>query len=306
MCSDLVASLDDAQMQTPVPACPAWRVHDLLCHLVGLPGDVNAGRIEGAGTDPWTAAQVAGHCDNTRDELLDEWEREAAPFEEIIPMIDPPRPSSTSSCTSKTCAARSACPAARDQRGRALARRHRAGAPRVRDRRSEPPGARDRDGGRGVRRRARVTSSTGGTSSASSCSVRSRVAAARTRSGRRAARSSTCRRSHSSRWRRTTSSSSCERRRPEDLARRSLRPCRTRPMTASAPTTTITSANGSSTLRDSSMGHESSTSRAGRGAVLRARRSTSWSPPAASSASTSHPRWCWRRGRPSATVPRCR
>ena len=56
MSSDLVASLDDAQMQTPVPACPAWRVHDLLCHLVGLPGDVNAGRIEGAGTDPWTAS----------------------------------------------------------------------------------------------------------------------------------------------------------------------------------------------------------------------------------------------------------
>ncbi len=88
----LVATLDDAQMQTPVPACPAWRVHDLLCHLVGLPGDVNAGRIEGAGTDPWTAAQIAAHCDNTRDELLEEWAREAQAFEEILPMIDPPRP----------------------------------------------------------------------------------------------------------------------------------------------------------------------------------------------------------------------
>jgi len=90
--SDLVASLDDAQMQTPVPACPAWRVHDLLCHLVGLPGDVNAGRIEGAGTDPWTAAQIAAHCDSTRDELLEEWAREAQAFEAILPMIDPPRP----------------------------------------------------------------------------------------------------------------------------------------------------------------------------------------------------------------------
>lgn len=90
--TDLVRDLDDAQMQTPVPACPQWRVHDLLCHLVGLPGDVNAGRIEGAGTDSWTATQIAAHCDSTRDALLQEWEREAPAFEEIIPMIQPPRP----------------------------------------------------------------------------------------------------------------------------------------------------------------------------------------------------------------------
>ena len=74
-----------------------------------------------------------------------------------------------------------------------------------------------------------------------------------------------------------------ERRSPEDLARRSLRPARHRPMTASAPTTTITSANGSSTLRDSSMGHGSWTSRAvGRGAPPLAGRGRT--PPAASSA----------------------
>jgi hypothetical protein len=53
---------------------------------------VNAGRVEGAGTDPWTAAQVASHRDCSRDDLLDEWAREAPAFEEIIPMIDPPRP----------------------------------------------------------------------------------------------------------------------------------------------------------------------------------------------------------------------
>ncbi len=90
--TELVATLDDEQLQTPVPACPDWRVHDLLCHMVGLPGDVNAGRIEGAGTDPWTAAQIATHRHRSRDELLEEWAREAPAFEEIIPLIKPPRP----------------------------------------------------------------------------------------------------------------------------------------------------------------------------------------------------------------------
>ena len=90
--TELVRDLDGDALATPVPACPSWTVRDLLCHLVGLPTDVNAGNIDGAGTDPWTAAQLASRTSCDRDTLLAEWEREAPAFEAIIPMIDPPRP----------------------------------------------------------------------------------------------------------------------------------------------------------------------------------------------------------------------
>jgi hypothetical protein len=59
---------------------------------VGRCADINAGQIEGAGTDPWTAAQLAGRTGRSCDELLEEWEREAPAFEQILPVVKPPRP----------------------------------------------------------------------------------------------------------------------------------------------------------------------------------------------------------------------
>ena len=88
----LVRDLDADALSARVPACPSWTVRDLLCHLVGLPTDVLAGRVDGAGTDPWTAAQLASRTGCDRDTLLAEWEREAPAFEALIPMIDPPLP----------------------------------------------------------------------------------------------------------------------------------------------------------------------------------------------------------------------
>ena len=90
--AELVRSLDGAGRLAPVPACPGWTVRDLLSHLAGLPADINAGRIDGAGTDPWTAAQLAARTGRSCDELLEEWEREAPAFEQILPVIKPPRP----------------------------------------------------------------------------------------------------------------------------------------------------------------------------------------------------------------------
>ena len=176
-------------MQTPVPACPAWRVHDLLCHLVGLPGDVNAGGSKARA--PTRGPQLRSPRTATHSRRAARGVgAEAQAFEEIIPMIDPPRPSSTSSCTSKTCAARSGC------LGRVTARACAGSStsrwpPRVRDRRSEPSAleiAMEDEGfvaGSGdvvdrwdIERFELFRSS--------------RVAAAPIRSGRRAARSSTC------------------------------------------------------------------------------------------------------------------
>ncbi|HVE73782.1 MAG TPA: maleylpyruvate isomerase family mycothiol-dependent enzyme [Mycobacteriales bacterium] len=73
--------LDDPQLATQVPGCPAWTVQDLLAHLVGLCTDLSNGMFEGAGTEPWTALQVADRKGRTVPELLAEWEQHAPGLE---------------------------------------------------------------------------------------------------------------------------------------------------------------------------------------------------------------------------------
>ena len=60
-------SSDDAAAARPVPACPGWRVRDVLAHLCGNCTDIAAGNIDGAGTDEWTAAQVDARRDQAGD-----------------------------------------------------------------------------------------------------------------------------------------------------------------------------------------------------------------------------------------------
>jgi uncharacterized protein (TIGR03083 family) len=88
----LTASIDDATAEQLAPATPDWRVKDVLAHLVGVNADVVAGKIEGAGTDPWTEAQVAPRRGRSVAELLAEWDEVAPTLIEIIPAIpDGPR-----------------------------------------------------------------------------------------------------------------------------------------------------------------------------------------------------------------------
>ena len=46
----LLEGADDAAWETPVPACPGWRVRDVLAHLVGVVEDALAGVISGPPT----------------------------------------------------------------------------------------------------------------------------------------------------------------------------------------------------------------------------------------------------------------
>src|SRR3954451_14958598 len=55
-----------------VPACPGWRVRDVISHLSGLATDIASGNIDGAATDAWTAAQVQARRNLSVDELLAE------------------------------------------------------------------------------------------------------------------------------------------------------------------------------------------------------------------------------------------
>ena len=69
------------ELATMVPATPAWSVHDVLSHLVGIAADLNA-QAFGGDPDDWTAAQVESRAHDTVAELAAEWDREAPKFED--------------------------------------------------------------------------------------------------------------------------------------------------------------------------------------------------------------------------------
>jgi uncharacterized protein (TIGR03083 family) len=77
----------------PVPACPAWRVRDVVAHLAGVVDDVLHGNLDGVTTDAWTAAQVDARRGSSLVEILDEWDRTAPAFEatatRLGPALDP-------------------------------------------------------------------------------------------------------------------------------------------------------------------------------------------------------------------------
>lgn len=85
---DLLRQASPEQLALQVPACPDWDVRELLAHAVGVAVDVAAGRIEGAGSDPWTAAQVQARRDADRDALLAEWDSTAPALQETLLGID--------------------------------------------------------------------------------------------------------------------------------------------------------------------------------------------------------------------------
>ena len=70
---DLVDTLPPADADRPVPGTPGWTVRDVVAHLAGVAADVTAGRIDGAGTPPWTARQVAERADVPMAEIVQEW-----------------------------------------------------------------------------------------------------------------------------------------------------------------------------------------------------------------------------------------
>jgi uncharacterized protein (TIGR03083 family) len=85
--AQLVRDLGPEQAQTRIPACPDWTVHDLVAHLAGTVTDVAAGKLDGVGTDEWTAAQVEARRDTPIPDLLAEWDGAAPQFEEGLRLI---------------------------------------------------------------------------------------------------------------------------------------------------------------------------------------------------------------------------
>ncbi len=88
--STLVGTLDEEQTSTTVAACPGWTVHDVVAHLAGSVADALAGRLEGVGSDRWTAAQVEARRDVPVEKMLDEWADGSPRFEDALRAIGPP------------------------------------------------------------------------------------------------------------------------------------------------------------------------------------------------------------------------
>ena len=84
----VAALADDELADRPVPATPAWNVHDVVAHLAGVMHDVATGNTEGAATDPWTAAQVERGRGKTVAGILDEWAAAAPGFEDFLSSPD--------------------------------------------------------------------------------------------------------------------------------------------------------------------------------------------------------------------------
>jgi hypothetical protein len=76
--ADLRARVVDVLRSSPVeagghrvPHCPGWTVSELVSHIVGVPEDVLAGRMEGVTTEAWTNRQVERHRGRSLGELAD-------------------------------------------------------------------------------------------------------------------------------------------------------------------------------------------------------------------------------------------
>lgn len=69
----ILRPLDATGWAKPVPACPGWRVRDVLAHLVGIIEDAAAGRLSGPPDEEQAAAEVDRHLGDDPLQLLDTW-----------------------------------------------------------------------------------------------------------------------------------------------------------------------------------------------------------------------------------------
>jgi uncharacterized protein (TIGR03083 family) len=87
---DLLRSTPESSGNIIVPCTPEWTVRQLAAHLVGVPEDILAGRMEGVASDAWTQAQVVLFGDLTLPELADLFEGSAPQIDAILHNIPQP------------------------------------------------------------------------------------------------------------------------------------------------------------------------------------------------------------------------
>ncbi len=73
----------DALTRT-VPACPAWTVHDIAAHLVGVPATLAAGNFPDGDVNGWLQGIVDERRDADVDDLVQEWNALDATIEPML------------------------------------------------------------------------------------------------------------------------------------------------------------------------------------------------------------------------------
>ena len=78
--------------ETPVPACPGWRVRDVVAHLAGLCEDWVDHRLDGYASGKWTGAQVSRSSGESLEQVLERWRKAAERFAQLEddPVMGPP------------------------------------------------------------------------------------------------------------------------------------------------------------------------------------------------------------------------
>jgi uncharacterized protein (TIGR03083 family) len=83
----LVTDLDDARANVTVPACPNWRVRDVVGHVTGICADILAGNLDGVATDAWTERQVSARRDRPLADVVAEWDETGPQVEALLPSV---------------------------------------------------------------------------------------------------------------------------------------------------------------------------------------------------------------------------
>ena len=79
----LAAIVAASNGEDAVPACPAWRVLDVLAHLAGVCEDWGTRHLDAYASDEWTASQVQRFAGRSCSEIVRAWEQAMGPFSRI-------------------------------------------------------------------------------------------------------------------------------------------------------------------------------------------------------------------------------
>ena len=83
----LIRPLSDQEWNTP-SRCAGWTVGDVARHVVGSMADVAAGQLDGLGTEPVTAREVAERAGRSAVELADECAEVRKAAAGLLPIFD--------------------------------------------------------------------------------------------------------------------------------------------------------------------------------------------------------------------------
>lgn len=83
-----LVTAEGVDLETMVPATPAWRVRDVVAHLSGVTVDAMSGNMAGAPGEAWTAAQVERGRDRALQDLLEDWAEFGAKLEDFLSTPD--------------------------------------------------------------------------------------------------------------------------------------------------------------------------------------------------------------------------